>query len=111
MPFYLANGATMEEALDEAMAGAGFVPIRAALAQVSAPGMGEGSGEALVLPPAEGQKTADHIRQPSELGAVDAQLTGTRTPTLRTFVSAGLAPLVPANACTPGCAGAGCARP
>lgn len=64
------------------LAGAGFVPVRAALAQVDDAGTGEGSSEAFVLPPAEGQKTADHIRQPSELGAVDAQLTGTRTPTV-----------------------------
>ena len=85
------------------LAGAGFVPVRAALAQVDAPGMGEDPAEALVLPPAEGQKTADHIRQPSELGVVDAQLTGTRTPTVvRRVVRTAVAPASGATAAPAG---------
>ena len=90
------------------LAGAGFVPVREALARASAPGTGEDSPEALVLPPAEGQKTADHIRQPSELGAVDAQLTGTRTPTtVRRIVRTTIAPAAGAPAATPAPAGDG----
>lgn len=90
------------------LAGAGFVPVRAALAQADAPGTGEDLSEALVLPPAQGQKTADHIRQPSELGAVDAQLTGTRTPTIvRRAVRKAAAPVSGAPAASSAPAGDG----
>lgn len=64
------------------LAGTGFVPVRQALAQVAGQGDGKLSPEALVLPPADVQKNADSIRQPSDLGVVDAQMTGTRTPTV-----------------------------
>ncbi len=61
------------------LAGIGFVPVREAMAQA----VGDGSGiPEATLPPAEVSKNADSIRQPSDLGAVDAQLTGTRTPTV-----------------------------
>ena len=63
------------------LAGTGFVPASVALAQAAGPGGGENGSEALVLPPAEGLKTADAIREPSGLGDVDAQLAGTRTAT------------------------------
>lgn len=64
------------------LAGTGFVPVREALAQSVGADGGRIAREALELPPADVQKTADSIRQPSELGVVDAQLTGTRTPTV-----------------------------
>lgn len=64
------------------LAGTGFIPSRQASAQVSGSGTVGASQEALALTPSEGQKNADHIRQPSDLGAVDAQLAGTRTPTV-----------------------------
>lgn len=64
------------------LAGTGFVPVRQALAQVAEQGDGRLSPGALVLPPAVVQKNADSIRQPSDLGVVDAQMIGTRTPTV-----------------------------
>lgn len=89
------------------LAGAGVAPVREAIAQASAPGTGEDPAEALILPPAEGQKTADHIRQPSELGAVDAQLTGTRTPTVVRRVVRAAAPAAAPAPAAPAPAGDG----
>lgn len=64
------------------LAGTGFVPVREALAQAVRADDGSIAPKAMVLPPTDVQKTADSICQPSELGVVDAQLTGTRTPTV-----------------------------
>jgi rare lipoprotein A (peptidoglycan hydrolase) len=64
------------------LAGTGFLPVREALAQAARADDGSIAPKAMALPPADVQKNADSIRQPSELGAVDAQLTGTRTPTV-----------------------------
>ncbi|MDO8847011.1 MAG: septal ring lytic transglycosylase RlpA family protein [Coriobacteriia bacterium] len=85
------------------LAGAGFVPVSEALATVHAPGRtGEDSSEALTLPLADGQKSADSIRQPSDLGVVDAQLAGTRTPTtVRRVTRTAAAPTGSAPAAAP----------
>jgi len=64
------------------LVGTGFVPVREALAQAARADDGNPAPKAMALPPTDVQKNADSIRQPSELGAVDAQLTGTRTPTV-----------------------------
>lgn len=64
------------------LAGTGFVPVREALAQVVGSADGSIVPEAITLPPADVQKNADSIRQPSDLGVVDAQLAGARTPTV-----------------------------
>lgn len=64
------------------LAGTGLVPVREALAQAVRADDGSTAPKAIVLLPTDVQKNADSIRQPSELGAVDAQLTGTRTPTV-----------------------------
>ncbi len=78
------------------LAGAGFVPVRQALAQVAGAGDGGLSPEVLVLPPAEVQKNVDSIRQPSDLGVVDAQLAVTRTPTaIRPVAPRPVAPKAP----------------
>ena len=63
------------------LAGSGFVPSRAALAQVEAADAGERVLEVLELPPAPGLKSADSIREPSGLGAADAARAGRRKPT------------------------------
>jgi len=63
------------------LAGTGFIPSSSASAQTPTPGNGQHGSETLTLPPAEGLKNADAIREPSGLSVVDAQLAGTRTPT------------------------------
>lgn len=81
--FKAASAATLGIVVTFAMlAGTGFVPVREALAQAVGTGDGISAPEATVLPPTDVQKNADSIRQPSDLGTVDAQLAGARTPTV-----------------------------